>query len=164
MSERAIRRLDRIAREAPDLLDAVRAGAVRLTQANRRLVQRKAARSRPAPCALGNVSHTNGMGRLPSPDPSSGPSTGTVHALIEVALDLSGRGPGGVAYPVQDQELNPGRGHAGVLAVREGSQDAVASKLTPALTGSSPPGSTATTIHHAGRAEGGVEVGGWTAQ
>jgi len=124
MSERAIRPLDRIAREALDLLDAVRAGAVRVKQADRRLVQRKAARSRPAPCALGDVSHTNGDGASPQPRSSSGTATGTVHALIEVALDLSGRWPGWVAYPVQDPELNPGRGHAGVLAVREGSQDA----------------------------------------
>jgi hypothetical protein len=42
MSERAIRQLDRIVREGPpDLVDAVRAGAVSVKQADRRLAQRK---------------------------------------------------------------------------------------------------------------------------
>jgi hypothetical protein len=43
MSERTLRRLDRIVREAPpDLVDALRAGTVRLNQPDRRLAARRA--------------------------------------------------------------------------------------------------------------------------
>ena len=110
MSERAVRRLDRIVREAPpDVLDAVRTGTLSAKAADRRLA-RSGASQVPSGPVRARETRTGGDGEPGKDEPvAADPPRGIGSALRSVTPQAS---PGSTT-PVGDAELREASHHVG---------------------------------------------------